>query len=331
MRILYFRADYRAVKYGGSVSHSEGIIKALRKKYEVCVVSSLEALKPDVFIKPSCSFFVNVFRSLNVIWIALKFKPDIIYQRYTWFGFATLFTFGKLILEWNGSDYWMAKVWNKAWYYPIIRPFEYLMLKRASLVVCVSQALANGVKHQRVIVVPNGVDTERFRPMGVFKRTNFTVGWIGTFGPWHGIQLLAKATRLAENIEWVFVGDGIERDLFLSTCGRTAYQCILPHDAIPYFLASCDALVNASQNNSDGSEFFGSPTKVFEYMAMGKPVFSTPYGQLKDIVPEAGLFTTAEELVAKLQNIPKGLAEECLRRSRLYTWEKNVERIFGAL
>ena len=36
----------------------------------------------------------------------------------------------------------------------------------------------------------------------------------------------------------------------------------------------------------DGSEFFGSPTKLFEYMAMGKGIVASRLGQIGDVLSD---------------------------------------------
>jgi glycosyltransferase involved in cell wall biosynthesis len=52
----------------------------------------------------------------------------------------------------------------------------------------------------------------------------------------------------------------------------------------PTYLAACDVLVSPTLPNKDGSPFFGSPTKLFEYMAMGKGIIASDLDQLGQVL-----------------------------------------------
>ena len=56
----------------------------------------------------------------------------------------------------------------------------------------------------------------------------------------------------------------------------------------PKLLACADVLVSPHVSNADRSEFFGSPTKLFEYMAMKKPVWPRPSAGSPMSFPGAG-------------------------------------------
>ena len=56
------------------------------------------------------------------------------------------------------------------------------------------------------------------------------------------------------------------------------------HDRVPTLLDACDILVSPHVPLDAGAEFFGSPTKLFEYMAMGKGIVASRLGQIGEVL-----------------------------------------------
>ena len=59
------------------------------------------------------------------------------------------------------------------------------------------------------------------------------------------------------------------------TAGNITFAGVIPHAEVPDYLAACDILVSPQIPNPDGTPFFGSPTKLFEYMACQRPIIAT--------------------------------------------------------
>jgi glycosyltransferase involved in cell wall biosynthesis len=111
----------------------------------------------------------------------------------------------------------------------------------------------------------------------------------------------------------------------------------------PHYLAACDILVSPHVRNPDGSAFFGSPTKLFEYMAMGKAIVASALDQIGEVLEhdrtamlvepgnEKALAQTLEQLCADTQTRARLGAEA--RRVVLthYTWEQHSQRILERL
>ena len=102
---------------------------------------------------------------------------------------------------------------------------------------------------------------------------------------------------------------------------------------------ACDFLLSPHVPLEDGSDFFGSPTKLFEYMAMGKAIVASRLGQIGEVLSDE---ETA--LLVEPGNVPQ-LAEAIVRmansaelRQRLgaaarmaaierHTWKRNAQRV----
>ncbi|WP_296807405.1 glycosyltransferase family 4 protein [Thiocapsa sp.] len=160
-----------------------------------------------------------------------------------------------------------------------------------------------GVEPERIHVVPNGVDPGRFRAVGpecgaeygptAATRADrpFTVGFLGTLKPWHGLGILldafARAQRDDPDRRLLIVGDGPERGMIESVAARLGIAsavvltgAVAPHQ-VPARLAEMDVAV-APYPDQPG--FYFSPLKIVEYMAAGLPVVASRIGDLHRIV-----------------------------------------------
>jgi len=94
--------------------------------------------------------------------------------------------------------------------------------------------------------------------------------------------------------------------------------------------------------STDGSEFFGSPTKLFEYLAMGKGIVASRLGQVGEVIidGENGLLVEPGDADGLARAIER-LAGDGELRARLgaaaretaierYTWRHNAARVFGS-
>ncbi|MCU0454567.1 MAG: glycosyltransferase [Bacteroidetes bacterium] len=181
----------------------------------------------------------------------------------------------------------------------------------------------------------------------------FVAGFVGTFGAWHGVDVLARsikrAAELVPNIHYLVVGDGalrgeVERIIKEDGVGEhVTLTGSVAHDDIPSFLAACDVLLSPHVQNADGTVFFGSPTKLFEYMGMGLPIIASGVGQIGDIMQDgvnALMMRHRDhehlaELLGKLSRDPD-LSRRLGQKARedaesKYAWRINASRVIDAV
>ena len=291
---------------------------------------------------------------------------DFIYQRYSRFNFTgvmlSLVTGVPLALEFNGSEVWVGKHWDPIGQVRLLRRFEQLNLRFADVVFVVSEIahrdlVGTGLAAERARVNPNGVDTDRFHPdcggrdlrraLDIDNKT--VVGFVGTFGPWHGAPVLAAAARLVPEpagCHFLFVGDGDERDSarqIIEAAPQTVSATFtgrVAHDRVAAYLDACDILVSPHVASADGTDFFGSPTKLFEYMAMARPVVASRLGQIAEVIRDAenGILVDPGDAKALANAIVLLAGNEQLREElggearqtviEGYTWRHNAGRVF---
>jgi glycosyltransferase involved in cell wall biosynthesis len=272
-----------------------------------------------------------------------------------------------LVLEFNSSEPWKGRYWGGLYLRRIASLVERINLISADQVIVVScvlrdQLLAAGVPPTKIQVNPNAVDPSQFRPdvdgSAVRERLAIppdalVVGFSGTFGRWHGIPTLARALpRVVEarpSVRWLLIGDGPLRSIVDAAIrehhieGHVSQPGLVPHAQMPEYLAACDVLVSPHGRQADGGEFFGSPTKLFEYMAAGRAIVASAVGQIAEVLDHerSALLVPPDDVEALTDAIVR-LVDDAALRTRLghaarqsaverHTWRQNAERVLASL
>jgi glycosyltransferase involved in cell wall biosynthesis len=114
------------------------------------------------------------------------------------------------------------------------------------------------------------------------------------------------------------------------------------HERVPGLLDACDILVAPHVPLADGSEFFGSPTKIFEYMAMGKGIVASRLGQIGEVLVdgETALLVEPGDVEELREAIVKMIEDKELRHAlgvkarqtaeKEHTWTHNAQRVLDA-
>ncbi|HEY6660878.1 MAG TPA: glycosyltransferase family 4 protein, partial [Pyrinomonadaceae bacterium] len=382
-RIVYLRSTPGpGTQAGGAASHIKGVVEALEALgVEVKIISNdliagLDAANDRFTIIPPqpgggtralFDIHNNLVFTRGAVPLVQRAQPDFIYQRYarfSWAGvIAALRTKRPLFLEYNGSEVWVGKHWDRVGSLDLLERYERLNLDAAARIFVVSEVErrnleGRGVAAHKIVVNPNGVDVERFRPGagGVRARRELGIednevvaGFVGTFGPWHGVEKLAEAIKsipASVPVRFLFVGSGslhAEVEKQLETEGsRVIFTGSVGHDRVPALLDACDILAAPHVPLADGSEFFGSPTKIFEYMAMGKAIVASRLGQIGEVLADQQTALLVEpgnagELAAAIMRLVEsdGLraqlgvkAREVAERE--HTWIHNAQRVLDA-
>lgn len=388
---IYLRTDlWFGIKSGGSVGHIAGVLNNLGN-FTGSPIFFTTDLIPTVYdsievytIIPGSEFWgfreLPTFHLNNYFYrecVNRIYNKDIsfIYQRYSLNNYAGL----KLaqhfkvpfVLEYNGSEVWINRNWGeKLKYEELSIEIENLNLQHANLIVVVSKPMKNelvsrGIKPRKILINPNGVDPNVYNPdvecsaikekYGLQYKT--VVGFIGTFGKWHGAEVLVESFRiLIENeptyrdkLKLFMIGDGVTMPIIKEAINKHNLHdlCVLtglvPQQDGPQYLAACDILVSPHVPNPDGSPFFGSPTKLFEYMAMGKGIVASDLEQIGEILEHKktawlvrpgdvenlaeGIKTLIEDNILR-QGLGRAAREEVVAK---YTWKEHTRKIITKL
>ena len=192
----------------------------------------------------------------------------------------------------------------------VIRVLEYLEMfayRKADRIVPVTEAfrrymIDKGVDEEKIVVIKNGVDLDFYRDgsgdvelrrqLGIEGK--FVASYFGTHGMAHHLEtVLEAAERLRDRDDIVFllVGDGAERDRLARIRDQKKLDNVImlgqqPKDRMPVLWAVSDASLVLLKK----SDLFKSviPSKIFESMAMRKPLIMGVEGESLELVESAG-------------------------------------------
>jgi glycosyltransferase involved in cell wall biosynthesis len=206
----------------------------------------------------------------------------------------------------------------------------------------------------KIRVIPNGVDTDLFCPihdspllgqwkhrLGI-KSKDTVIAYTGNLAPWQGIDdLIDIAFRLLSrkrDLKFLIVGEGPLKPLLLRKVLNSGYDGdilftgMVDHEEMPLIINLADICVAPLRVVT------GSPIKVFEYLACGKPIVTSRIEGLEFIEAEGvGRLTPPkdivglEEALTELINEPYKRAEMGrkgmqIARERL-SWKSRVAEI----
>lgn len=218
-------------------------------------------------------------------------------------------------------------------------------LKRAAdLTIFVSRSLYNeeSDKCRRALYLDHGVDVDIFSkahhnpeiPAELAEIRKPIAGFYGGFATHTtDVELLHEVVKLLPGISFVFVGEPNDGCLELAKQENVTFLGKQPYMRIPHYGKCFDVALMCWKQNEwiKGC----NPIKLKEYLALGKPIVSTPFPQLSEygslvyVACSAGEFAEAINLALK-DNSPEQAA---VRKMRVKndSWDSKASRVIEVL
>ncbi len=286
---------------------------------------------------------------------------DFIYERYSLWSAAGVRAAKRLgipcVVEMNAPLIVEQRRYRKLEQAERAEAIETEVLTGADHLVAVSEpvrdyAVSRGADPARSHVLPNAVNVDRFHPAVAASPLSrdprdFVIGFTGSLKPWHGMEALLPAFRDLQRehggYRLLIVGDGPLRpwvEGFASgadIADRMTITGWVANGELPSLLQCMDVTVAPYPPLDD---FYFSPLKLFEYMAMGKPVVASAVGQIANIIEHErnGLLTGAGDVGALAASIARLRDDRALRArlggeaaatARARTWRDNAREVVG--
>lgn len=208
------------------------------------------------------------------------------------------------------------------------------------------------VPDEKIIVIPNGVDTKYFDPRKYAldhskSRLNLSNKKIclycGRLDSWAGINVLSQLCKVfnarKSDIYFVIVGDGTkEKGLFAE---NAVVLGEVPYEKVPEILMIADVVLVPFPDTEVSRA--ASPLKLFEGMAMGKPIVASEVDGIKEVISnqENGVLVNPNDITEWIKAVTSLLSDSSMAKrigenarqtvKEKYDWEllaKKYEKIF---
>ncbi len=364
MKILY---HHRTASKDGQAVHIEEMICALRELgHDVRVVGptgsasggsmgddatwvhKLKAALPKAAYELlELTYTLLAYRRLAAA--AREFHPDIIYERYNLFllagamlrrklGIPLLLEVNAPLAEERGRFGGLGLPWLARW-------AERRAWQNADFVLPVTKVLAGhvlavGVSPQRISVIPNGINRAHFAAAPApeeAKRTlglsgALVLGFTGFIRDWHGVDRVIRwmaSVDAPANAVLMVVGDGpVRADLErlaaeLKLKDRVRFTGVIDRDRVPEYVAAFDIALQPAV------VAYASPLKLFEYLALGKPVIAPRQPNIEEILTDGdnALLFDAHQPVAFERTLTRLCADSALRTQLAAAATSTIDRL----
>lgn len=341
-------------------TNSNGNSDKRERTFLANIYSLIGKFMPEIFFE-LCEICYNFVAYKKIKGLILKEKYHLIYERYAIFNWASVSLAKRynipIILEVNYTSFTPLYRKRSKLFLPFAHWVDKKIFKSVDGLLPVSTYLKKhlidlGVDENKIVVLPNAADPNKFKIMQqgsselktkINVNGNKIIGFVGGFYPWHGLDFLidcfARLKKEIPDVCLLLIGDGpVKAELIKKVANLGLKKDVLfvgsvKHDDLANYIDLFDLAVVPDSNE------YGSPMKIYEYMAMGKPVVAPRLGPLEDGIEsgkEGILFTqkSSDEFLSALRTI---ILDESLRKKmnnaarnkirRKHNWLHNAHQV----
>jgi glycosyltransferase involved in cell wall biosynthesis len=374
MKILY---QHRTISKDGQDVHIQEMVAALKRRgHEVIVVapptvdgaafgsdggllSKLRRRLPRLVSELlELAYSVPAYRRLYRAW--KTHRPDILYERYSLYFLPGAWLKAKtgipLLLEVNSPLRHERQRHGGLAVPALARWSERKVWQSADRLLAVTHVLASylvpeGVRPERICVIPNGVDRQRFPAVvdGADARAELglgnqlVLGFTGFIRAWHGLaRVLDVMAALSgeHDLHFLVIGDGPGRGEIeakaaaLGLGDRVRFLGIVDRDRVGRYIATFDVALQPQAVD------YASPLKLFEYMALGRAILAPDQPNIREVLSdgEDALLFSADDDQSFRDCLTKLCRDSALRQrlgaaaqqaveTKGFTWDGNARRV----
>lgn len=209
---------------------------------------------------------------------------------------------------------------------------ERQLMKSADLVVVTSALLEREARKyaRNVALIRNGCDYEHFASTQSTPGPRKVIGYYGAISDWFDIALIATLAKRRPDWDFLLIGATYGANLLpLGDLPNVTLPGEQPYAELPRWLGGMDVCIIPFKRIPLTEAT--NPVKVYEMLAAGKPVVSTPIPEVAALAPLVRLASDAEEFE---REILAAFADDDVEVRRAFareqTWEKRFDALWSA-
>lgn len=228
---------------------------------------------------------------------------------------------------------------------------NYVIDNKDTFVMCTADRLLNDMIKKRkskknIIYVSNGVDYNHFSSLekdfkynktyeNILKNNKPILGYYGALASWFDYDLIKYIANEKKDCNIVLIGS--KYDTSFNNANLSEYKNIhyignIDYKELPYYASKFDVCLLPFKINDITKST--NPIKIFEYMALSKPIVSTDMNECRKYSPVLNS-KTYEEFLNNINKSLKGLSKSYYEKEKSIaiqnTWSKKAEYIVDNL
>jgi len=289
-----------------------------------------------------------IYKFWSVFYTVIVNKIRILHVRHVEIAWLGILLGARVILEHHQID-----LMRSSWFFPLLLRYTQRGGKRLAFIV-ITQAAKNSlislrIPDHKILVAPMGVDLKLFTQLQPDKAKLFIpfdktiIGFSGSLYPGRGIEELIGAAEQFPDLFFGIVGGSPED---IGRCQNYAQQQkvgnihfvgFVPQKVLNKYLFAFDILIMPYTTRTPTHRDM-SPMKLFEYMAVGKPIVATDFPVIREILHDKvnAVLVAPDSSAALVEGIrwclenpdeARQMGLQARRDVEQYTWDKRAERI----
>ena len=226
--------------------------------------------------------------------------------------------------------------------YELYKKWHIGLIKGANIIFASSIPIKNEIlsinPNATVVYIPNGVDVSWFRqqaynsksPSDLSHIPTPIIGFVGLISFWIDVKLIYEAAAQLPAYSFVLVGPTCQR------LGQPPSNLYIlgpkPYSEIPSYIKSFDVCLAPFKVDKIGDA--ADPLKIYEYLALGKPIVSTNIAEIKKLREYIYIARDKKEFIELINEALKE-SKELNQKRELYaennSWAKRVDEILSSI
>ena len=225
--------------------------------------------------------FFNKIRMPNIIWVPCCRQRDVRSAYFFSKKYNIPLIFDPLISSYDKKVFERKKFSEKSYRAKKIKNWEQKIFKSADIILADTilhkEFYSNffDIDNSKIFTVSVGADEELFFPKSFVKKEKYEVLFYGTFLELHGIEFIIEASKLLDNVNWVILGDGKLKKLFLDMgkgLSNLRFENKIEYTRLPSRIAKSDILLGIFADSYKASRVI--PNKFYQSIACARPVIT---------------------------------------------------------